>query len=177
MRPVFIDVDTQMDFLFPAGALYVPGSESVIPQIQRLNQHAISCGFPLVATVDAHAEDDTEFKTWPPHCIKGTLGQRKAAATIVPGQIVVEKQEIDFYQNPSFQAALAQFEADRYVVYGVVTEYCVRSAAFGLLETGKPVAVVADAIYSISPSEGSRIISDFAARGGIVTAVGAVCGQ
>src|SRR5512139_255212 len=78
MRPVFIDVDTQMDFLFPAGALYVPGSESVIPQIQRLNQHAISCGFPLVAPVDAHAEDDPEFKTWPPHCIKGTFGQRKA---------------------------------------------------------------------------------------------------
>jgi hypothetical protein len=29
MKTVFFDVDTQIDFLYPAGALYVPGGETV----------------------------------------------------------------------------------------------------------------------------------------------------
>ena len=75
MRSVFIDIDTQIDFLFPSGALYVPGSESILPAVQRLNQYAVANGFPLVSTVDAHTENDPEFATWPPHCVKGTWGQ------------------------------------------------------------------------------------------------------
>ena len=30
MKSVFFDVDTQIDFLYPAGALYVPGAESIV---------------------------------------------------------------------------------------------------------------------------------------------------
>jgi nicotinamidase-related amidase len=31
MKTVFVDVDTQIDFLFPAGALYVPGASGCCP--------------------------------------------------------------------------------------------------------------------------------------------------
>ena len=30
MRTVFFDVDTQIDFMFPSGALYVPGAEQIV---------------------------------------------------------------------------------------------------------------------------------------------------
>ena len=40
MTTLFFDVDTQIDFLFPAGALYVPGAERIVPAIARLNQYA-----------------------------------------------------------------------------------------------------------------------------------------
>ena len=33
MKTVFVDVDTQLDFLYPAGALYVPGGERIVPAI------------------------------------------------------------------------------------------------------------------------------------------------
>jgi nicotinamidase/pyrazinamidase len=33
---VFFDVDTQLDFLYPAGALHVPGAESIVPQVAAL---------------------------------------------------------------------------------------------------------------------------------------------
>ena len=42
MKTVFVDVDTQIDFLFPAGALYVPGAEALVPKIAALNRYARS---------------------------------------------------------------------------------------------------------------------------------------
>ena len=35
MKTVFFDIDTQLDFLYPAGALYVPGAERIVPAIAR----------------------------------------------------------------------------------------------------------------------------------------------
>ena len=40
MTTVFFDVDTQNDFVLPAGALYVPGAERIILVAGRLNQFA-----------------------------------------------------------------------------------------------------------------------------------------
>ena len=40
MRTVFFDIDSQLDFLYPAGALYVPGAERIVPAISRLNRYA-----------------------------------------------------------------------------------------------------------------------------------------
>jgi len=37
MSAVFFDVDTQLDFLYPAGALYVPGAESIVTRVAALN--------------------------------------------------------------------------------------------------------------------------------------------
>ena len=48
------------------------------------------------------------------------------------------------------------WHADRYVVYGVVTEICVKLAAFGLLKTGKRVEIVTDAIRSLNDAKTAR---------------------
>ena len=40
MRTLFLDVDTQIDFVYPAGALYVPGAERIVPTVAALNAHA-----------------------------------------------------------------------------------------------------------------------------------------
>jgi nicotinamidase/pyrazinamidase len=176
MTTVFVDVDSQIDFLFPAGALYVPGAERLLPAIARLNQFAAAQGIPLISTMDAHSEDDPEFRQWPPHCVAGTIGQRKPAETLVagqiPAQIIVEKQALDVFTNPTFPALLASLQADRYVVYGVATDYCVRLALAGLLSTGKPVALVTDAIAAVNPEDGARTLAEFTARGGTLTTVG-----
>ena len=186
MKTVFFDIDTQIDFLFPAGALYAPGAEAVVGPISRLNRYAVRAGIPVVSTTDAHFEDDPEFRQWPPHCVAGTAGQQKACATllekrvVIPGhrtafsldaaqQIVIEKQKIDCFSNQNLAEVLERLGAGRYVVYGVVTEYCVRSAAFGLLETGKRVEVVTDAIRSLDETEGRRVLESFVSRGGHLT--------
>jgi nicotinamidase-related amidase len=89
-------------------------------------------------------------------------------------QIIVEKQTLDVFTNPNVAGLLEKLSADRYVVYGVVTEYCVYYAVTGLLKTGKPVELVTDAIQEIDPAAAQRTLSDFVAAGGRLTTVAQV---
>ena len=165
MSIVFVDVDTQFDFLLPAGALYVPGAERIIPTVAKLNRYAVAHGIPLVSTVDAHQEVDPEFLEWPPHCVKGTLGQRKAPETVL-GQPVLEKRAIDIFSDQELLRSVLRLNGAEFLVYGVATEYCVRQAALGLRSaTGKPVTIVIDAIEGISPEGAEETIRDLIARG------------
>jgi nicotinamidase/pyrazinamidase len=188
MTTVFFDVDTQIDFLYPAGALYVPRAEKIVEQIATLNRFAGAHGIPLVSTMDAHSEDDPEFTAWPPHCVVATTGQQKPEATLltkrvaVPNsqgllnlegaqQILLEKQTFDCFTNINLAALLERFAARRYVVYGVVTEICVKLAAFGLLRTGKRVELVTDAVRSLNDTASADMTTAFVAAGGVLTTV------
>jgi nicotinamidase/pyrazinamidase len=183
MSTVFFDVDTQLDFLYPAGALYVPGAESIVAEVAALNQYAAAHGIPVISTMDAHTENDPEFQAWPPHCVAGTAGQQKPAATLlekrttIPNtlqdfeirdaqQILLEKQSVDCFTNPNLPALLDRLEAGRCVVYGVVTEICVKNAAMGLLRSGREVTVVTDAVRSLDNAKCAQFFQDFAAASG-----------
>lgn len=166
MKTAFVDVDTQIDFMLPAGALYVPGAELILPRIAQLNRWASGRGIPILSTVDAHPEDDPEFRHWPPHCILGTLAQRKPESTLVPGQRIVTKQALDCFTSPLMEPAIAESGAERFVVYGVVTELCVRFAALGLLARGFQVEVVSDAILHLDPRAKQATFGEITARGG-----------
>ncbi len=182
MKTVFFDIDTQLDFLYPSGALYVPGAEHKVPAIAALNRYAAACGIPVVSTTDAHSEDDPEFQSWPPHCIAGTTGQHKAEATllekrvIVPNrhctltlagaeQILLEKQNVDSFTAINLPHVIETLAADAYVVYGVVTEICVLFAAKGLLQLGKPITIVTDAIETLNRETSDRVLADLQASG------------
>ena len=177
MKTVFFDVDTQLDFLYPAGALYVPGAEDVLPVLGALTRHAAARAIQVISTVDAHTEDDVEFTIWKPHCVVGTFGQQKVSATKLPEsakQIIIEKQVIDPFANPKLRGLLDALQAERFVLYGVVTEICVRCAAIGLLQTGARVELVTDAVKSLSPAEERSFIDAFQASGGFLTTSAAV---
>jgi nicotinamidase/pyrazinamidase len=191
MKTVFFDIDTQLDFLYPTGALYVPGAERVVPVIARLNRYAAAKGIPVVSTVDAHAEDDPEFAAWPPHCVAGTLGQRKAESTLLEGRVVVpnregalaiggaqqvilEKQHVDVFTTVTVRRVLDELGAEHCVVYGVVTEICVLNAARGLLQAGRAVTVVTDAVQTLDAENSQRALADIVGRGGKLVAASAV---
>lgn len=190
-KTVFFDVDTQLDFLYPSGALYVPGAENIVAALARLNGYAAEHGSMVISTMDAHAEDDIEFCQWPHHCIAGTLGQRKPTATLLDRQVIIpnklcqpnldgakqillEKQTVDCFTNVNLRHVLASLDASRYVVYGVVAEICVRFAAFGLLKTGARVEIVTDAVRNLDDSAAAEMLREFTAQGGALTNVDAV---
>ena len=78
MQRILIDVDTQIDFVDPSGALYVPASPGVREAIAAELTAAQSADTPILGSVDSHAWDAWEFAAnggpFPPHCVKGTRG-------------------------------------------------------------------------------------------------------
>lgn len=186
MKTIFFDVDNQLDFLYPAGSLYVPGAEEILPALAKLTQHAKKNQIQIISTADAHTENDPEFETWKPHCVVGTVGQQKSSATLAvtqpsvlsstsrstaapSPQIIVEKQHYDCFTNPNLAPLLASLRAERYVVYGVVSEICVRAAVFGLLQTGARVELVTDAIRHLDPVAYQTMLDEFLSENGVVT--------
>ncbi len=182
MKTVFFDVDTQLDFLYPAGALAVPGAGEIVNALSELTSFAAAKRIQIISTADAHSENDPEFNIWKPHCVIGTTGQQKATGTLLAeriilssapasplreaAQIIVEKQSIDCFTNPNLRPLLEFLKADHYVVYGVVTEHCIRCAAFGLLETGARVDLVTDAIKSLNAVDEQEMVARFEKQGG-----------
>jgi len=183
---VFWEVDAQADFMLPGGKLYVPGAEKRIANMRRLVDVARAGKVFLISSADQHAPNDPEFARFPPHCVKGTRGADILAELKAPKimsipndksfsippnldkiqQIILEKQTLDVFDNPNTEKILQQFPGnEEFVVFGVVTEFCVRLAAKGLLDRGRRVAIVTDAIETLDVSEGQRTLDELASRG------------
>ena len=193
MSVIFIDVDTQLDFLYPAGALYVPGAERLLPTLARLTRHAADHAIPIVSTADAHAENDPEFRSWPRHCVAGTTGQHKSEATQLSGrmvlpnragefslagapQIVVEKQSVNAFETHTFASVIEKLAPGRIVVYGVVTEICVLHAVRGLAKFGKPVTVITDAIQELTGPAGRAALAEMRSTGAALATSAEIAG-
>ena len=187
---IFWDVDTQADFMLPGGNLYVPGAERLIPNLNRLTSAAREDRVLIVGDVCVHAPDDPEFRQFHPHCVIGTPGAEiipetradrvlfipNRSGAIIPRdlsiyqQLILEKQTLDVFDNPNTEIVLermARFiDRDAEIfIYGVVTEYCVRLAAKGLLERGRRVALVRDAIETLKLEEGAKTIEELKSLG------------
>lgn len=179
MKTVFFDVDTQLDFLLPAGALYVPGAEAIVPGLKVLTEYAAAKGIPVVSTLDTHAEDDAEFAEYGfhPHCVDGATGHHKVSVTLGhPNQHFIRKSTFDCFRSPALEPLLESLGAGVYVVYGVVTEICVECAAMGLLGTGARVQLVTDAIQPLDAAKADAFLKRFVAQGGELVTVAGVCG-
>jgi len=178
---IFWEVDVQADFMLPGGHLYVPGAEKLLPNIRRLTDAARQGKVFLVSHGCFHTENDPEFKIFPPHCVKGTPGadlvpealanhvarvENTEAAKLPENlsqfqQILLEKQTLNIFESRHADDLVKRLgDHAEFVVFGVVTEYCVSFAAKGLLERGRHVAVVKDAIETLKRQDGESAISE-----------------
>ncbi len=185
---IFWDVDTQIDFMDRNGRLYVPGAESIIPNLSKLTQWAKQHHILVVASMCAHQKDDPEFQQYPPHCLVGTAGQKKIPETLLASQfviptrpvdipkdlldydqVIVEKQQLDVFTNPNAEALLAAFGTEREIVlYGVVTEICVACAASGLLDRGYRVTLLQDAVRHLDDAKANATLTEIGKRGATI---------
>ena len=183
---VFWEVDVQADFMLPGGKLYVPGAEKLLPNIRRLTDAARQGRVFLVSHGCHHTPDDPEFTTFPPHCVKGTSGAMLVPEALtdrvitVPNeptaslpddlsrhqQILLEKQTLDIFESVHADELVERLGPDtEFVVFGVVTEYCVGLAAKGLLNRGRRVSIVRDAIETLNSEDGNRTVAELQALG------------
>ena len=172
--------------MLPHGKLYVPGAERLLPNIRRLTDAARRGQVFLVSHGCFHTVDDPEFKLFPPHCVDGTDGAKyvpEALAdkvAIVPNQesaslpndlsqfqqVLLQKQTLDIFESRHAKSLVNRLSPVAEIfVFGVVTEYCVRLAAKGLLERGRGVSIVRDAIETLNPEEGRKTLDELQSLG------------
>jgi len=182
--------------LDPSGALYVPGAEDLTPEYESLYREIRAHGSLVVGSVDAHEKDDPEFKDFPPHCVKGTPGQLKHAATLLedcrfventaegmaaalgpdwrktpveqlPRQIIFEKQGFSIFGNQHVDGFLPKLAGRSAIVFGVATDFCVKAAVLGLIERGFETCLVTDAIKRVYDDQGMEALREMEAKGAV----------
>jgi nicotinamidase/pyrazinamidase len=189
---MFWEVDVQADFMLPGGKLYVPGAEKLLPNIRKLTDAARRGEVFLVSHGCFHLANDPEFKQFPPHCLKGTPGAefvpealaknfvrvKNDANSSLPEnlfkyqQLILEKETLDVFESRHADELVERLgTAAEFVVFGVVTEYCVSLAVKGLLKRKRRVAVVRDAIETLAPESGEKTLAELRSLGArLVTA-------
>ena len=174
MKRILWDVDTQVDFMEPAGTLYVPGAREIAPALEQLVDAAREAGVVHVASADDHELTDPEISdapdfrnTYPAHCLRGTRGAEKILETkqrdplplslvpyppgLVPGliegrrEILLLKKNFNVFTNPNTDPLLEALDPDEIVVFGVATDVCDDAAIRGFLLRGRKVRFVEDA--------------------------------
>jgi nicotinamidase/pyrazinamidase len=186
---VFVDVDTQRDFLAPSGSLFIGGSTAILANLARLTRAARERSIPVIATACCHTLDEVDPEPFPPHCLAGTEGQHRIEETDWPGgtvlspdatlanpdhlptHLTLEKTRYDVFSRPDASAILSLYARGRptFVVYGVATDYCVRAVVLGLRELGHEVEVVVDAVWAIDAEHEADQFADFVAHGAALT--------
>jgi nicotinamidase/pyrazinamidase len=206
-KPLFWDVDTQVDFIDPSGKLYVSGAEGLLPNLECLTRHARSQGICIVASMDDHVPDDEEISdradfrsTFPAHCMRGTPGQEQVPATraVAPAvienrpytastlrrlisrrrEVVLRKNRFDVFTQPNTSLLLEILKPRRVVVYGVALDVCVYHAVRGFLSRGDiKVTVVRDAVRALDQARGEQILRDWEQCGVEVVGTAEVIGR
>jgi nicotinamidase/pyrazinamidase len=195
---IFWEVDVQADFMLPGGKLYVPGAEKLLPNIRKLTDTARRDEVFLVSHGCFHPADDPEFKQFPPHCLKGTAGAEFVPEALADNfvrvenvanaklpedlfkyqQIILEKQTLDVFESRHADELVERLgNTAEFVVFGVVTEYCVSCAVKGLLKRNRRVAVVRDAIETLAPEVGEKTVAELQGLGARVVTTDEVLAQ
>jgi nicotinamidase/pyrazinamidase len=196
-RVIFWDVDTQYDFMKADGKLYVPDAERIIPNLARLTDYAHGHGIRVIASADDHVMGHPEIsdtpdwkRTFPPHCMRGTPGQKKIPETVPRDALVIEpartdrraleqrvrahrgdilfhKHRFDVFTNENVATVLEVIDPEDIVLYGVATDVCDKAAVEGLLER-RPhtrLFVVTDAVKGIDKDVSEQLLKEWGEEG------------
>jgi nicotinamidase/pyrazinamidase len=178
VRTALIVVDVQNDFADPAGSLYVRGGEEIVPPVNAQIDEALAAGALVAYTQDWHPPTTPHFQKdggiWPVHCVAGTWGAELHADLHVEGPIVKKGSggedgysgfsvrdprsgEVDATQLESLLRAAG---AERVVIAGLATDYCVVETVLDAVRLGHRAAVLASMIRAVDlqPGDGDRAI-------------------
>ena len=185
-RTALLAVDVQNDFADPAGALYVPGGEQVVPVVNEEVAAASAAGALIVYTQDWHPPSTPHFQKdggpWPVHCVHGTWGAELHPGLRVIGDAFLRKGSggEDGYsafsvRDPrsgetaptALESTLRERAVERIVVAGLATDYCVVQTVLDASRLSFSSAVVTAGIRAVDlqPGDGARALDEMGRAG------------
>jgi len=120
------------------------------------------------------------------YCIDGTEGQKKVRYTLLNNrvsfaadgntdlprdmlrrykQVILNKRCVDPFDEPRIDRLLSEVRANEFILVGASVEGAVKATALGLLQRGKKVIVVSDAVGSYNKKEAKLALRKMEAKG------------
>ncbi|HUW20378.1 MAG TPA: cysteine hydrolase family protein [Sedimentisphaerales bacterium] len=161
-KHVLIDVDTQRDFFLGSGKACTRNHRRILGRIRRIMAWARSRNVSVISTCEVYSNNGNGGC-----CIDGTDGQKKIRYTVLGNrlsfpadgntdlpadllqqyeQIILHKRCVDPFDEPRIERLLSEVRADEFILIGATTEGAVEATALGLLQRGKKVKIVVDAL-------------------------------
>jgi len=164
-KQIIIDIDTQKDFLLAQGRACIRNHRRVLAHIRRVMAWARAQHVPIISTAEVHPDNNGESVTG--YCVDGTDGQKKIRYTLFRDrisfvadgntdlprdmlhqhrQIIMHKRCVDPFDEPRIDRLLSEVLASEFILVGASLEGAVKMTGLGLLQRGKKVTVVVDAV-------------------------------
>lgn len=164
-RQILIDIDTQKDFLLASGKACIRNHRRILAHIRRVMAWARTQHIPIISTAEVYPDNNGESTIG--YCIDGTEGQKKIRYTLVNDrvsfaadgntdlprdmlrrhrQVILHKRCVDPFDEPRIDRLLSELRASEFILVGASLEGSVKMTALGLLQRGKKVTVIIDAV-------------------------------
>jgi len=162
-KQILVDIDTQKDFLLAGGKACIRNHRRVLAHIRRIMAWARFQHVPIISTVEVYPDNNGESAVG--YCIDGTDGQKKIRYTLVKDrvsfaantdlprdmlrrhrQVILHKRCVDPFDEPRIDRLLSEVRASEFILVGASLEGAVKMTALGLLQRGKKVTIIIDAV-------------------------------
>ena len=183
-RWILIDIDTQRDLFLADGSACIRNHRRVLANVRRMMAWARRRNVPIISICQIYPDNNGGSAI--NYCIDGTDGQKKLGYTLVKNrasfpaddstdlpadvlqryrQIILHKRCVDPFDEPRIDRLLSEVRGNEFVLIGASAEDSVEETTLGLLQRGKKVSVVVDAVGSHNNREAKLAFRKMAAKG------------
>jgi ureidoacrylate peracid hydrolase len=177
-RTAILVIDMLNEFCKPGGRMVLPGYERLIGPQRRVIDAARAAGAPIFWVIQSHdprLRRDRELLKRGEHCLLGTWGV-EIVEELEPREQdfrLYKHRYSAFFQTP-LDLLLKDMQCDQLVVFGIVTNICVRSTVHDAFFNGYEVVVPEDCCAATGEREQQSTLYDIATHFGVVSRSGLV---
>jgi len=183
-RYLLIDIDTQRDFLLAGSEACIRNHRRISDSIRSVMAWARREDIQIISIHGIYYNNNNCNNT--DCCLDGTNEQKKLRYTLLSNQasfpaddsdfmpvdlfqthrqVILHKRCIDPFDEPKIERLLSEIQADEFILIGVGAEDAVKATALGLLQRGKNVRVVVDALGSHNLKEANLALRKMKTKG------------
>ena len=181
-RQIIIDVSTQKDLFLSDGIARVRNHRRVLANIRRVMAYARSRNIHVISTCEVYSSRNGHT----PYCLDGTEGHKKIRYTLLNRrvsftadgnaniskdifknykQLVLHERGHDPFEEPAIERLLTDIKSCEFIWIGATAEKTIKAMALGLLQRGKKVTVIYDAVGSHDNKEAKMALRKMQAKG------------
>ena len=177
-RTAVIVVDMINEFCKPGGLMVLPGYERLVPQQLQVIEAARRNGVPVIWVHDVHRGNVRQDREWlkrTPHCVENTWGVEIIEDLGArDDEIHITKRRYSAFFQTDLDLTLKDLGVNQIIVFGVVTNICVRSTVHDAFFMGYDAVVPQDCCAATGAREQESSLYDIATHFGTVSTAAAV---